>query len=307
MLVTITKLSLLTLILMSVGCLTFVAAQTQPASGEQQRVTEAELDKRFALARSLAQAGKYEQALREYLFVFDNGRGVSGYGGVRLSYVPSEIAAIGRAYRPALVALRSRRDEREQLVLTGKGDFDVIHELTSLNEYLDAPERNVALFDKLKTMGSSYAKVREDLLTLIWTQLAEAKRYEDLKDKVDELAQHVARQIAESAINSDFPDNGGLSSPEYQGYLRQSVISDGSRVYETLLELGKTEKADKLAKWMLTFATDGEMYAQLINSAINVNRADVADDLIERANKTLKRGDDLQLVRQAATRLPKTN
>lgn len=304
MLVNTTKLML---ILMFLGCLTFVSAQTRQSLPEGQRVTHQELDRRFKLARSLAQEKKFEEALKEYLFVFDNSREVSGYAGVRLSYVPSEIADIGRVYRPALVALQTRRDEREKLVLAAKADFGVIHELTSLNRYLDGPERHIALFDKLKTMGPAYAEVREDLMTLIWEQLVEAKRYSDLKDKIDHLAKRVANQIAESAINNDFPDKSALSSPQYLEFLRESVIDDGGAVYETLLALGMTEKANKLAKWMLTFSSDGEMYARLITSALNVNRTDVAADLIDRATKTLKREADLRLVREAANRLPKTN
>ncbi|MDX6695229.1 MAG: hypothetical protein QOF02_2832 [Blastocatellia bacterium] len=307
MLVKTIKLSLLALSLLFGGGLTLVSAQTRQSSPAGQKVTEEELDRRFAIARSLAQEEKFEQALKEYLFVFDNSRNVGGYGGVRLSYVPSEIAAIGRVYRPALLALQTRRDEREKSVLAGKADFDVIHELAALNEYLGEPERTITLFDKLKTMGAAYTSVREDMLILIWEQLAEAKRYDELKDKIDELAKRVASQIAESVINNDFPDNSVLSSSQYQDYLRRSIIEDGGRVYETLLGVGKAAKADKLAKWMLTFSSDGEMYAQLINRAINVNRTDIAADLIERATKTLKRGEDLRLVHEAAKRLPKAN
>lgn len=300
-----TELVLFVLVLLLAGRSTLVSAQTRQSNTDGQKVTHEELDTHFALARSLAQEKKFEQALKEYLFVFDNSRDVAGYGGVRLSYVPSEIAGIGRTYRPAILALQSRRDEREKRVLAGKADFDLIHELTSLNEHLGEPERNVALFDKLKTMGSAYSEVREDMLRLIWEQLAAVKRYDDLKDKIDELAKQVASQIAESAINNDFPDNSVLSSTEYQGYLRRSIIEDGGKVYETLLAVGKAEKADKLAKWMLTFSSDGEMYAQLINSAINVNRTDIAADLIERATKTLRRAEDLRFVQEAARRLPK--
>ena len=307
MLIKTTRLFLLVLILTSIGRLTLVSAQTGQSSPAGQKVTHEELDTHFALARSLAGEKKFEQALKEYLFVFDNSLDVSGYGGVRLSYVPDEIAAIGRMYPPALVALQTRRDEREKLALAGKADFDAIHELTSLNEHLDEPERSIALFDRLKKMGPAYTEVREDIVLLIWGQLVDAKRYSDLQDKIDELAKRVASQIAESAINNDFPDRGVLSSPEYQGYLRRSVIDDGGRVYETLLALRMTEKANKLTKWMLTFSSDGEMYARLINSALNVNRRDIGADLIERATKVLKREEDLRLVREAARRPLKAN
>ena len=186
---------------------TLVLAQTQQPNADRPKITEEELDTHFELARSLAQEKKFEQALKEYLLVFDNSRDVAKYGGVRLSYVPSEIASIGRVYPPAILALQSRRDEREKLVLAAKADFDVLHELTSLNEHLNEPERNLVLFDKLKTLGPAYSDLREDMLRLIWEQLAAARRYDDLKDTVDELAKQVASQIAESAVNNDFPDN----------------------------------------------------------------------------------------------------
>jgi hypothetical protein len=193
------------------------------------------------------------------LFVFDNSRDVVGYGGVRLSYVPSEIASIGRLYRPAILSLQSRRDEREKLVLAAKADFDAIHELTSLNEHLGEPERNIALFDKLKTMDSAYSEVREDMLIVIWEQLAAAKRYEDLKNKVDQLAKQVARQIAESAIDNDFPDdNSVLNSTEYQNFLRSTIVEDGGRVYETLLAVGKQRRLRSLRSGCLRFHQMGQ-------------------------------------------------
>jgi hypothetical protein len=280
-------------------------AQSPTSSAGSLKVTEGELDQRLDHARALAKQGQYAQSLKEYLFVFDNSRNVGGYGGVRLSYVPAEIAAIGRVYNPAIVALQNRRDEREKLVFAGNRDFDTIHELTSLNEYLGTPERNLGLFDKLKTMGTEYAEAREDMLTLVWKQLVEAKRYSDLRDKIDELAKRVASQVAESVINSDFPDNDVFSTPQYQSYLRHSIVNDGGGVYETLLGIGRKETAEKLAKWMLTFSSDGEMYAQLINSAINAGQRELAGELVERANKVLKTGEDLQPVRQAAERLSK--
>lgn len=298
---------LFVLFLPLIGGSTLISAQTRQSNADGGKVTHEELDTHFAMARSLAQQKKFEQALKEYLFVFDNSRDVAGYGGVRLSYVPDEIADIGRTYHPAILALQSRRNEREKLVLAAKADFDVIHELTSLNEHLSEPERNLALFDKLKSMGSAYSEVRQDMLRLIWDQLAAVKRYDDLKDIVDELARQVASQIAESAINNDFSENSVLASTEYQGYLRQSIIDDGGKVYETLLAVGKAEKADKLAKWMIIFSSDGETYAQLINSAINAKRTDIAADLVERATKVLKRAGDLRLVEEAARRLPKVN
>ena len=54
-------------------------------------------------ARSLRDAESFEQALSQYLLFFEQSYGTS-YTGVRLSYVPSEIVAMGKKYPPALDA-----------------------------------------------------------------------------------------------------------------------------------------------------------------------------------------------------------
>ncbi|HKR22873.1 MAG TPA: hypothetical protein VJS17_09775, partial [Pyrinomonadaceae bacterium] len=236
--------------------LSLMIAGLTSVSAQPKQVTQQELDTSLDLARSLVNEKKYPEALKAYLFVFDNSRGVSSYGGVRLSYVPSEIAQMGQIYEPAIAALESRRDEREKLALAGKADFNILHELMALNQYLDQPERNITLFDKLKAMGPAQAEATDDVLLLIWEQLVAVKRYDELKNKVDDLAKLVASQIAESAIQNDFPSGGVFNSPQFQNYRRKSILEDGGRVYETSLALGKVETANKLAKWMLTFATD---------------------------------------------------
>jgi hypothetical protein len=292
-----TNTTILTAILLIASTAAIIHGQT-PQSALNRPVSKEEIDSRFDRARQLARQRKYEEALREYLFVFDNSRDVSGYGGVRLSYVPMEIAEIGRAYRPAILALQERRNEREKRILAGRGEFDDIHELTSLNEYLKASERNIEFYDKLKTKGVAFKEIKDDMLMLIWQQLVDAERYSDVSNKINELAKRVVSQIAESMIDKDFPSD--VASAMYENYLHDSIIENGGKVYQASLALGSDESARKLEKWMLTFAADGEMYAQLISSAIKAKRNSVANDLLNRAVNTLKKSQDLELVREAA-------
>ena len=295
-----TSTTLLTAILVIASTATIGGAQAPQSSLVRPGVTEEELDSRLQQARLLARQRNYKEALREYLFVFDNSREVSGYGGVRLSYVPIEIAEIGQKYRPAILALQERRNASENKILAGKGEFIDIQELTSLNQYLDRPERSIELYDKLKTKGVAFNEIKEDMLMLIWEQLVDAERYSDLDDEINKIAKRVVSQIAESGINNDFPSSEVSTSPMYQDYLRHSVIEDGGKVYQAYLALGRDEPAKKLEKWLLTFSSDGEMYAQLISAAIKAKRSSVANDLLNQAVRTLKKSKDLQLVREAA-------
>jgi len=283
---------------------TAALAQRPRPPAQRQTVPHKELEARFDKARQLAREHKYEEALKEYLFVFDNSREDRSYGGVRLSYVPSEIAEIGRVYPPATLALEVRRNQSEKKILAGKAEFIDLQEFTTLNQYLGTLERNIELFDKLKTLGSAFTEIKANMLTLVWGELVEAKRYNELNENVNQLARGVVSQIAESLINNDFPSSDPRGSPMYLAYLRRSIIDDGGRVYEALLGLGKFETADKLETWMLTYAPDGEMHAQLIRRAINAKRNTRANDLFNRANRTLKKREDLQLVHDAAKGLP---
>jgi hypothetical protein len=158
--------------------------------------------------------------------------------------------------------------------------------------------RSIELYDKLKTKDAAFNEVKEDLLMQIWELLVDAERYSEVSDKINELAKRVVSQIAESMINNDFPSHD--PSPMYENYLRDSIMGEGGRVYQASLALGKDGPAKTLEKWMLTFASDGEMYARLITSAIKAKRNSVANDLLSRAARTLKKSEDLELVREAA-------
>ena len=61
---------------------------------------------RYALGRLLAQAGKDAEALDEFLWCFDVGmKQAPGYGGVRTSYLVSDIGSLAAHYPPARQAL----------------------------------------------------------------------------------------------------------------------------------------------------------------------------------------------------------
>lgn len=65
---------------------------------------------RHDLARSLAGAGRGEEALAEFLWLYDQGHKEDpGFSEMRAVLLPVEIGGLGRSYPPALAALRERR------------------------------------------------------------------------------------------------------------------------------------------------------------------------------------------------------
>src|ERR1043165_4916001 len=74
-------------------------------------------------AQALAETGKYEEALAEYLWCFDHGNEATNgaYTGVRLSFLLGAIARLGKQYPPAIQALESRRAKADAALRCGTG------------------------------------------------------------------------------------------------------------------------------------------------------------------------------------------
>lgn len=215
-------------------------------------ITSIELDSSLKKARKLAAQKKYKKSLQKYLFVFDNSRAVSGYSGVRLSYVPSEIASIGKSYPIAIRELRKRRNLLNLAILKGKAGFDQIHELQSLNYYLKNTHKTVALYDKICRDKKKNPKLIEDFRHLIWDELLEAKRYDDLGKDVDRVARTVAERIGEYFASVDFPIYD-YDSPTYQNWAIKKILKEGKQAHKVLTTIGRKKTAKKLQKWVKYF------------------------------------------------------
>jgi thiol-disulfide isomerase/thioredoxin len=131
---------------------------------------------RFNLGRILARAGNDEEALAEFLWCFDSGmKQSSGFQGVRLSYLLSEIAHLGRHFPPALAALRERRDKALANAKAPDADFGTLMDLAALNRTLKEDSETLAFFDQLPSDDHR----RKSLDLVLFSQLLAAKRYAD--------------------------------------------------------------------------------------------------------------------------------
>jgi hypothetical protein len=105
-------------------------------------------------ARELVRLGKHEEALKDLLWCYDEGmKDHPEFVGVRVSFLPSQIAELGKTYPPALDALRERRNAAEALVKETGGAWNhsfALMELASLNHVLGNDAANLLLYDRLR-------------------------------------------------------------------------------------------------------------------------------------------------------------
>lgn len=205
------------------------------------------VDKALGEARELKKQNKYKESLEKYVYVFKNSRNLSGWGGVRLSYVPSEISCLGKKYEPAKKVLQKWRDQNKGKILQGQADFDLIHEFIALNEYILGGEKNT--MDGLnKVIEKKFDNEEKSIIMLIWNDLAQKGQFVYLKKHYKNILSQVLREISDYRNLQEFPWADILSSKDYLSFLKERIQKEGLLIYETLIHFKEVELADKLQK-----------------------------------------------------------
>jgi thioredoxin-like negative regulator of GroEL len=244
-------------------------------------------------ADELARAGKYEEALAEYLWCFDEGKASVGYAGVRLSFLLSDIEDLGRNYPAAIKAMEQRRDAAEARVRSGTITFDDLADAVALNEHLDAKERSLTLFDDVKKAGPIKGMARMAFFLHLKEQLHQAKRYEDLLGLLDHPAKYVTgqirqykftKQMSEARADKDKPEDPELSADTF---LRSHTIEDGARIFEALVATKRDPEADQVVEALIAFDATGKTYAALIRAADRAGATDRVKALGDRGLASL--------------------
>lgn len=268
---------------------------------------ESDPSARDEYASELARSGRYEEALKEYLWCFDHGRESPGYGGVRLSFLLGSIHDLGRSYPPAIAALEQRRDSAAALLEEGTGSWEELHDFTALNRELGTQDRNLALFDRLREKGSLPEQVRFGFVQHILPQLAKARRYKDILELVPEPESFVKDSMARARMtdifNQEMDDETRKMMESAQAQMRFRLVEDAIPVYEAVLGSKDTKIATRIADQLIEFLPRGTTYKELIEAAIRAEALSEATALVERGRANLT-GREAKVVERAAKKIP---
>jgi thiol-disulfide isomerase/thioredoxin len=238
---------------------------------------------RMSYGDALAQKGKADEALSEFLWCFDHGLEHSqAFVGVRLSFLLSRIVQLGRTHPAALEELRKRRDAAAKAIEARKANFGTAMDVTALNTNLGEPEQTLVLFDRIKADKSQPPMIRRYILDQALDQLLKAKRYKevladsDAKSKVRErIARHEQTKV-------HFPNDANLRT-----YMKRQVSVEGAKYYEALLGSGDRTGASEVAALLVAF-DPSDAYSPLIAAAKRSGDTLAAEALAEEARKTAK-------------------
>ena len=228
---------------------------------------------RMKFGRSLAQKGRDEEALTEYLWCFDHGlEADQAFTGVRLSFLLSDIKNLAARYPAAEKALEDRRDERQAKVLAGSTDRQTVLDLVNLNNTLEQMDKNLAVFDQLPAAS----RLRETIADLVIDQLLEAKRYADILGGHDAKASFRKQADQFDQMLASMPKDNPMRG-QMEESLRPYTTAKGVHLFEALAGLKRNEEAKELAQQILKFDSSAATHRMLPEAADRAGNAELAE------------------------------
>ncbi|MFA6962322.1 MAG: hypothetical protein WC205_16330 [Opitutaceae bacterium] len=245
------------------------ATGPQPANAIRVPITHDYVESRYQHAQALAKEGRSSEALEEFLWCYDEGMPqVTGYSGVRSSFLLSDIMSLGEKYPPALAALRERRDQAEKRLTASANDFDAAQGFSSINRVLKETNRTLAYFDQLPPDAPG----KQSIGMLVYDQLASAQRYQEAAQaKPYKRMASFFEDIAEMPqLPSTTP---GLESIRAEH--RAHATKLGAGYVEVLAGAGQLTNARDLAEIIMAYDPSPEAKATLNAAVSKAGHADL--------------------------------
>jgi hypothetical protein len=225
-------------------------------------VTQEVVSGRFRRAAEFARSGRFEDALRDYLWCFDDGMPrFAVFAAVRTGSLLGELADLARRYPPAREALRERRDQAEQRMRGSATEREAAADFAALNEALGENARTLREFERLKPDDPR----RDGLGARVFEPLATQKRYREALQARSFAAMRTSFELASSLLleNAAAAKGGGSAAAiRALGVQRDTLARNTARDVEVLAGAGELAEAQALAAALLEF--DGAVATQTL-------------------------------------------
>jgi hypothetical protein len=218
------------------------AVKAAPAMARPRTLTDPQTHAMEALNRAskLAQEGKHQEALDEYLKLYRELAGKRGMPNQQI--VMSGLKQLGESYPPAAAALRALRDKAVEKLRTNPPDArEVVSEIGLLNERLGDGQATMSLYDTLPVGDPG----RQALGLIGHNAFVEARRYADalVGKSFGNMVNELEMGIRMSA------DKKGRSLDSSRSFTVQGTLTN----IEVLAGAGKAEEARTLTEKLLAF------------------------------------------------------
>ena len=242
---------------------------------------------RAFLGSAYATWGRHEDALREYLWCFDEGHIVQpAFIGVRSSFLITNIANLGKVYPAARTALELRRDSFLDEILNQGVDTN-IHEYSFANRVLGDQEKTLELYEALIRDTRDRSEVISWIVESNVDLFAEHKLYDVITSNVDLVQKARFRIVNQQRSNTRVYEMGPTLTEVDKEAIRfakmelQNVVAG---YYLVLLATAQEKKTQEVASLLLDFDDSAATYHVLAEAGLksglplreNVHQAEIA-------------------------------
>jgi thiol-disulfide isomerase/thioredoxin len=215
----------------------------------------------FELAKKLIVAGSHEEALKELIWCWDEGKKDPEFARTRSSTVPREMGRLARSYPPAHEAMIVRRDQARERAIANKGGATVVQDLIALNKELKMDDDTIAVYDQMPEGD----RRKVTISIFLFDAFLEKQRYADatLFNMPESFAMQIERAKAQQKA-------GKAIGPSVQ----YTVTSMAKRV-EALAGAGLTDQARELGEKIIELDPTPETKALLNKHATRAGKPEL--------------------------------
>ena len=207
------------------------------------------------LARTLASKEKYDQALQEYLWVWDRGsRDVPEFISRLGMYLLSDLFWLAESHPPAKDAVEDRYQAAKERLLDGAGTSEDLQVVVVTNRLAGRSADTLAVYDQIKKEHP------DDPLLPQWGKnlfdaFLEARRYSEI-DANGDLGGAIDRLFADAAVDQPKAESY-VASAKYDAAIQEHnrrLANRAANYYQVFVGLERQEAADALAARLLETA-----------------------------------------------------
>lgn len=228
------------------------------------------MQQRLNKARDLVMNEKHEEALKEYLWLWDNiAKQDPSLMGVRGSFMANDMKTLAAAHKPAKDAFAAVRDRAEQRLKGEDKTFEDLDDWLVLNDVVGDHARTLAWFDRVKDSGDvqpTLDRVSFRVLPL----LEEKGRWQDIAYFARNPVRYLSGKYQIVAYTK------GMGDEEHMAAAIEHVEADWLKsvrhAYASLLASGREADARKAADYAVKVDPRDEVREAIIEGSLMAKR-----------------------------------
>jgi hypothetical protein len=212
-----------------------------------------DMQKYLSETEALVREGKHKAALDRFLWFHDHAleHDPAMYG-VRLSFALSDWKQLGDVYPPALTAMKKIRDDKVNLLIQGKGNSSLFHDVESLNSKLGDNAKTVELFRTLDEGQKDLAKQCWDMAK---TTIIKDRAYDLVRKYIGNPVREWGKVKQMYEMNKAMY-RGKNFGEHFKAYNENNLVEESLKLIEVALALDDKKAANEIQAKALVVVDD---------------------------------------------------